>query len=344
MFAGPLFAVKRRLVLALTTGLAITLPASPAIAQAPGGFVEKADSTAIRPRWTASEIQAFLPARGKFTFPAPYGTEGIRLSNSTDCGGTDCVSSVGMNNHRGRDTMLIFLGLRGVGPTLFSVNKATERVRKLGPLFDPASPYAASSGEGWYFSATRPTSLYVTGASSPELQRYDVLARTFETVFDASTRFGDGRAIGQPHSSDDDNVHTATLRDSASGARLGCLAYREDAGQFSYYPAKGSLDQCQIDKSGRWLVISDDVDGIAGYDTRIIDLQTGAERVLLGQKGGGGQLDTGYGYMVAADRWNARPGALRVWSFEENPLQGTVVYHDAYFGTAGVGPATQANA
>src|SRR5439155_1152166 len=84
------------------------------------------------------------------------------------------------------------------------------------------------------------------------------------------------------------------------------------------------FDQCQIDKSGRWLVIRDDVDGIAGYDTRIVDLETGAERVLLGQKGGGGQLDTGYGYMIAADRWNARPGALRVWSFEEDPLQGTV--------------------
>ena len=84
MFAGPLFAVKRRLVLALTTGLAIILPASAAIAQAPGGFVEKADSTAIRPRWTASDIQAFLPQRGKFTFPAPYGTEAIRLTNSTD--------------------------------------------------------------------------------------------------------------------------------------------------------------------------------------------------------------------------------------------------------------------
>jgi hypothetical protein len=344
MFAGPLFAAKRRLVLGLTTALTITLPASSAIAQAPGGFVEKADSTAIRPRWTASEIRAFLPARGKFIFPAPYDAEGIRLTNSTDCGGTDCVSSFGMNNHRGRQTMLIFLGLRGVGPTLFSVDKATERVRSLGPLFDPGSPYAASSGEGWYFSATRPASLYVTGASGPKLQRYDVLAKTFETVFNAATRFGDGRSIGQPHSSDDDNVHSATLRDSASGAGLGCLVYREDAEQFSYYPAKGSFDRCQIDKSGRWLVIQDDVDGIAGYDSRIIDLETGAEKVLLGQKGGGGPFETGYGYMIAADRWNGLPGALRVWNFDESPLQGTVVYHDAYFGSAGVGPITHSNA
>ena len=105
MFAGPLSGLNRRLVLALISGLAvtlaITLPASPAIAQAPGGFVEKADSTAIRPRWTASEIRAFLPARGKFSFPAPYDTEGIRLTNATDCRGADCLSALG-NRQIGR--------------------------------------------------------------------------------------------------------------------------------------------------------------------------------------------------------------------------------------------------
>lgn len=343
MFAGSLFAVKR-VALGLTTGLAISLLASPTMAQAPGGFVEGADSTRVPPRWTAPEIEAFLPARGKFTFPTPYDTEGIRITNSTDCGGADCVSAVGMNNHRGGRTMLIFVGLRGAGPTLFSFDKVKERVRPLGPLFDPRSPYAASSGEGWYFSATRSTSLYVTGESSSVLRRYDVLARTLETVFDAATEFGDGRSIGEPHSSDDDNVHSAILRDASSGARLGCLAYREDERRFLYYPAKGRFEQCRIDKSGRWLVIQDDVDGIAGSDSRIVDLEAGVERVLPGQKGGGGPFDTGHGYMIAADRWNGLPGAFRVWRFDESPLQGTVVYHGAYFGTAPAGPVTHSNA
>jgi hypothetical protein len=196
MLVRSLFALNG-LALGLTTALAISLPPS-ALAQAPGGFVEKADSTRVGPRWTASEIEAFLPARGKFTFPAPYDTEGIRLTNATDCGGADCVSAVAMNSHRGSKSMLIFVGLRGAGPTLFSFDKVTERVRSLGPLFDASSPYAASSGEGWYWSATRPTSLYVTGASGSTLQRYDVLAKTLETVFDA-TEFGDGRSIAQPH-------------------------------------------------------------------------------------------------------------------------------------------------
>ena len=43
---------------------------------------------------------------------------------------------------------------------------------------------------------------------------------------------------------------------------------------------------------------------------------------FLGQKGGGGLFDTGYGYMIAGDRWNALPGALRVWPFDESPARG----------------------
>src|SRR5207245_1650094 len=78
-----------------------------------GGFYEPAVSTAVRPRLTAAKIEALLPARGKFIFPPPYGTQGIRLTNGTDCGGRDCVQYVGYsywrrtNNHVGSGTMLI---------------------------------------------------------------------------------------------------------------------------------------------------------------------------------------------------------------------------------------------
>ena len=120
-----------------------------AYAQAPGGFTESATGNALRPRLSAGEIQAFVPQRGRFTFPSPYGTTGVRLTNASDCGGSDCVNYVGysywrnINNHAGSDTMLIFLGLNrqrgGGGPTLFSYNKNTGETRNLGPLFSPTA-------------------------------------------------------------------------------------------------------------------------------------------------------------------------------------------------------------
>ncbi len=329
-----------------------------ASAQAPGGFLETAASTDVRPLLTAPQIQSFVPARGAFTFPAPYGTRGVRLSNGTDCGGADCVNYVGysywrnINNHVGSSTMLIFLGLErslgGGGPTLFSYDKTTELVTNLGPLFDPASPLSWASGEGWYFSATRPTSLYLN--DGPRLLRYDVVAKAFETVLDVSTQtglFGTNKIIWQVHSSNDDGVHSATLKDGSTYAELGCLAYREDTRQFFYFPTLGLLyDECQIDKSGRWLLIKEKlgIDPVSEVDNRIIDLTTGLETDLLDRNGAGGHSDNGYGYLVASDNWNPLPGAYRLWKSGTTPLgPGTVVYHDASWATPGPQHVSHAN-
>src|SRR4051812_10605724 len=84
---------------------------------ATGGFIDSSTSNGMRPKLSAGEIAAFLPQRGTFSFPSPYGTQGVRLTNANDCGGQDCVHSVGysywsnMNNSSGSDTMLVFLGL-----------------------------------------------------------------------------------------------------------------------------------------------------------------------------------------------------------------------------------------
>src|SRR5262245_38967709 len=110
------------MILAVTTIFAGRT--STAFAQT-GGFLETTTSTTVRPRASVT-----LPTRGKFTFPAPYNTTGVRVTTASDCGGSsDCVDYVGysywrnINNHVGSDTMYLFLGLDrnkgGSGPTLF---------------------------------------------------------------------------------------------------------------------------------------------------------------------------------------------------------------------------------
>jgi len=296
-----------------------------------------------------------LPRRGKFVFPAPYNTIGVRLTNAADCGGGDCVDYVGYsywrnsNNHVGSDTMLIFITLDrargGGGPTLFSYDKTTDQVTVLGPLFDASSPLSWATGEGWHWSATRPTSLYVN--QGPRLHRYDVLTRQFETVFDVSAQLGTDRYIWQPHSSNDDRVHSATLRSSITYEMLGCVVYREDTRQLSYFGKIGDFDECQVDKSGRWLLIKDNVDGVSGEDNRIVDLDAGTETLFLDQQGAAGHSDNGYGYMVAEDNWSQYPGAVRVWSFGQPlpgvPPQGQVVYRTTSW-SLNIGHVSHANA
>ena len=319
--------------------LPVSLLAGNAFAQT-GGFLESATSTEYREPLTEGTMQEILPSRGRFEFPAPYSTTATRLTNATDCGGSDCVNYVGysywsnINNHVGSETMLVVLGLDrnrgGLGPSLFSYHKTTGETLTMGPLFDTANPLSWATGEGWYFSATRPTALYLN--DGPLMVRYDVISHASETVFDVRGLLS-GRTdvyLWQMHSSADDRVHSATVKQATTFQPLGCVTYREDTGQSFFFPAIGDFDECQIDKSGRWLVIKDNLDHRNGEDNRIVDLQTGLEQVFYDEDGAAGHSDVGFGYMVAEDNFASQPGAARVWKFDESflaPGQGTLVYH-----------------
>ena len=243
-----------------------------------------------------------------------------------------------MSNSAGSNTMYMFIGLDrsrgGLGPTLFSYDKTTDQLTELGPMFPSSSPYSWKSAEGWYFSYGMPTKVYLQSGS--KLMRYDVLARTMETVFDSTTQYP-GTVITQTNSSNDDDVHSATLEDSTTSAKEGCMAYKVSTRQFYFYPTTGGFDECQIDKSGRYLVIKEklpeDSCTSCDEDNLIVDLQTGSQTVLLDKDGAGGHSDLGYGTQVAADNWNNYANAWRTWDLSQASLQGGLVYHDNNWGT-----------
>lgn len=322
---------------AQAAGTAITSALRAAVESfsAPGGFVEKAGAQTFRPRFTQARIASFMPRKGRtgrFTFPAPYNTQGVRLTGAADCAaGQDCLWPVGysywrnINNHEAGDTMLIVLGFDrnrgGAGPSLISYDKISERVLNLGPLFPSESPYSYSTTEGWYFSAASPSRLYVFLPGGTALRRYDVLARQFDpaTPLDLaacprpSVCPDDAAFIFQPHSSDDDLVHSATVQD-ASFRRLGCVV--SDAGRFVYVPLRDGhgLDECHVDKSGRWLLVLETrADG--RLDNRVVDVSTGMDVALSDEAGALGHLDTGFGYAIGADNYNALPNASILLKF-----------------------------
>src|SRR5688572_31918339 len=131
------------------------------------------------------------------------------------------------------------------------------------------------------------------------------------------------------HSSGDDRVHSATVKDANTFQDLGCIVYREDTRQHRFYTPRGDYDECQVDKSGRWLVIKENVDNQYNEDNRIIDLQTGAETVLYDQNGAAGHSDVGYGYIVGEDDKANQPYAVRVWQLGPgmSSASGKLVYH-----------------
>lgn len=304
---------------------------------APGGFIETPATAQGRGILSTSQISNMLPSRGKFRFPAPYNTEAFRLTNPSDCGGNDCVHYVGYsywrntNNHVGQDTMLVLVGLRrtegGAGPSIVAYNKVTDQVEPFTPIFNASSHFSWMNAEGMYFSGRLPHALYVVDRS--RLVRHDVVTGQQETVFDVKNEVGSRYDIFQAHSSDDDRVHSATLKDRNNNyADVGCVVYREDMDQVYVFNKQGAFDECQIDRSGRWLVIKENVDGQLGEDNRIINMDTLEERVLLDQDGAGGHSDLGHGYMVAANNYSAEANTQMLWKFDEYPLEGTRLYYN----------------
>ena len=332
-----------------------------------GGFVEKAGDQTYRARFTTAQIQSFLPAAGatgRFTFPPPYNTEAVRLTSAADCnGGQDCVRYVGysywrnINNHIGSDTMHIVLGFDrdrgGVGPSLIAYNKVADVVQNLGALFPENTPYSYSTTEGWYFSASVPSRLYVFLPGSTALRRLDVITRQFEAApaFDLAACPrpaicpSDAAFIFQPHSSDDDRMHSATVQNAAF-QRLGCVA--SDSSRFVYVPIRTgyALDECHVDKSGRWLLMLE-TQGSGALDNRVVDLATGTVTLISDVAGALGHLDTGFGYAIGADNYNSLPNASILLKFPltttQRPL-GPVVHFNKRWDIAAANHIAHGNA
>ena len=94
------------------------------------GLVESATGNAMRPKFSGRDVPS---SRGRFTFPSPYNTEAVRLTEASDCNGSDCVRPVGyaywsnINNHVGSDTMLVFLSLKGHGADALQLQQEHRR-------------------------------------------------------------------------------------------------------------------------------------------------------------------------------------------------------------------------
>ncbi len=308
-------------------------------------------------RYSAAAIRDFLPpndAKGAFWFPAPYNTRGVRLTNPDDCGPnkSDCVLPVGYSYWRrindypdseDANTLYIVMGLEvnrgGTGPTLFSFNKVSEDVHNLGGLFvcqpnevqavcdarDPDGTYLRSTAEMWYFSAKQPTKLYAFAVGGRQLRRFDILTRTFDAspAMDLAQCPSDvcpanvPTAITQPHSSDDDHVHSATVVDMTDvdhPAKLGCVVYRDnatDVPSFRFFAVPSGLDECALDKGGKWFVIHE------GEDNIVIDLDQEHDEGtrVTNAEGAHGHADLGYGYAVGSDDQNAKTQATTLMKF-----------------------------
>jgi hypothetical protein len=113
--------------------------------------------------------------------------------------------------------------------------------------------------------------------------------------------------------------------------RLGCVVYRT-GGKFSFYKTRSgwALDECNLDKSGRWLILLESTRS-GSLNNRVVDLNTNKITTIQDVEGALGHLDMGYGYAVGADNWNQFPNATILLKFPVASTQrpiGPVVHYN----------------
>lgn len=185
------------------------------------------------------------------------------------------------------DTAHVFIGHED-GVHLYAVNLVTGEVH----LNRSRVLLPAGTGEGWYWDKGGRISL----CDGPRLRRLSPYGELDETLIDISETHP-GCRLWQAHSSDDGLVHSATVERIVSDGpyeRIGTIIKR--AGGVDYFPAQATLDESQVARGGRWLLIKE------GDDNRIVDL-TGvvAERVMTDADGALGHSDCGPDFAVGED-------------------------------------------
>jgi hypothetical protein len=221
-----------------------------------------------------------LPRAGGKFFDPVFGTEIMRVTDETTAtdGGTyySYWPTFNCNNTR----LLVKTGTDGTAhvydfdPVSFSLGARR------------AVPRASAGNlgvEGAIWSGDDPDLLY--GLIGLAIYAFHPSTQTFTRVADFSSRFPRGDFLWQLSMSRHDEVFAfSRRRPNAKGGSdyVGYAAYRRSDNSFILDQSiiNNDLDEVQIDKTGRWLVVKGETKTTRGFSVR--DLQNGGSRKELG--------------------------------------------------------------
>jgi len=266
----PLFS-KLKFVFILTLALLATGGAAATFAQNPGGEI-KTDLGL----YTPTGIPA-LPAAGGTLRDPVFGTEIMRVTDErdgTDGAGTSYSYWPTFNSD---NTRVLVMGAGGeAGVAIYDFDPASFRLgakRQL-PLLNGGYPFTYDLN----WSHTEPDILY--GHVGAALWRYNARTGNYSLAFDLASRLPAGYYFAQASLSADDDVFACTLQQSGTWAVVGYMAYRRSTNTI-LYRSSDNHNEVRVDKSGRYLFINTNDQGVGKVEVRIVDLVTGQSTGLM---------------------------------------------------------------
>lgn len=256
----------------------------------------------ITDKGTYSEpaLPALPPAGGTLVDPT-FGTTILRVSDSND--GSDCGVNYSYWPSFNVNSTRFHVTCDGQ-PRLYGFDPANFRILGKEALFTATPDGTVPLSEDAIWSSTDPDVIY--GHDFNSLWSYNVASKGYTRVANLSTLLGGGHKVWQMSKSTDDNVFAWTEEDS-NYAFAGYLVYRRSQNAIVYRVSTMELDEVQIDKSGRYLVVKTGLESSAGQiRVKVVDLALGTVADLTNGAPdyACGHSDNGNGTVIGADNWN----------------------------------------
>lgn len=243
-------------------------------------------------------LPAALPRAGGTFVDPTFGTTVMRVTDESD--GKSCTNYYSYWPTFNLDSTRFFIACDN-NPRLYRFDPSSFQILGKGPLFDrPPADSGYLSTEDAIWSGTSANVLY--GCAGQKLYSYDVATRTYSLIKDFSGDIPEG-FLGQMSKSLDDNVFAFTRKDK-NYKPVGFVVWRRDPNKILGLANLANLDEVQVDKSGRYLVVKGKFGGTA--DVQVIDLQTRVAENLTDPTPdfSPGHSDNGRQIVVGHDNWN----------------------------------------
>ena len=241
-----------------------------------------------------------LPKAGKTYVDPVFKTQIMRVTGELDGKNSQNAYSYWPSFNKGSSYFHI---MTSFGPALYSFDPAGFKLLSKEKLFAAKLPNGKiPNWEDSIWSGKDPDSLICCEGSC--LWNFNVKTKAYTLLKDFSETLP-GEKPWQLSKSIDDEVFGFTRKDLKKNSILGYAAWKKSTDKLLVNKNETELDEVQVDKSGRYLVVKSDKQGRGVINVHVIDLQSGAISDLLddGPDFSPGHSDCGMGCLVGDDNY-----------------------------------------
>ncbi len=274
----------------------------PFIHETQAGEARTPDAKTDRAVHPEPPLPTLPPAGGTFRDPT-FGTTIMRVTDERD--GRSCNNAYSYWASLNLNSTQFFISCDG-RPVLYRFDPRAFRILSKEPLFSKKPPRGSiPRWEDVIWSGNEPNVLFCH--ENLNLWGYNVATKTYRLIKDFARELPPGH-LRQMSKSLDDNTFAFSLQDPQWRV-TGFLVWRRDKNRILLKErAREGLDEVQLDKTGRYLVVKTGKQGKGAIEVRVADLQTGRTEDLTDNAPdfAPGHSDNGGGIVVGADNWNNR--------------------------------------